>query len=29
MDVNYYDGSKPNNKIIVETWFEYGNIMKI
>jgi hypothetical protein len=29
MDVNYYDGSKPNNKIIVETWFEYGNIIKI
>ncbi|MBE7649170.1 hypothetical protein G1K66_12590 [Tenacibaculum finnmarkense] len=23
-DVNYYDGSKPNNKIIVETWFENG-----
>jgi hypothetical protein len=29
MDVNYYDGSKPNNKIIVETWFEYGSIIKI
>ena len=23
-DVNYYDGSKPDNKISVETWFEYG-----
>jgi hypothetical protein len=28
-DVDYYDGSKPKNKIIVETWFEYGNIIKI
>jgi hypothetical protein len=28
-DVNYYDGSKPNNKIIVEAWFEYGNVIKI
>jgi hypothetical protein len=23
MDVNYYDGSKPLNKLSVETWFEY------
>ena len=29
MDVNYYDNSKPNNKIIVETWFEYGNPLKV
>jgi hypothetical protein len=21
-DVNYYDGSKPKNKIFVQTWFE-------
>lgn len=21
-DVNYYDGSKPKNKILVETWFD-------
>ena len=21
-DINYYDGSKPKNKIFVETWFE-------
>jgi hypothetical protein len=23
-DINYYDGSKPDNKITVETWFDYG-----
>jgi hypothetical protein len=27
-DVNYYDGSKPKNKIIVETWFEYMKTIK-
>lgn len=23
IDVNYYDGSKPNTKLFVETWFSY------
>ena len=23
-DVNYYDGSKPLNKLFAETWFEYN-----
>ena len=28
-DVNWYDGSKPDNKIIVETWFDYGFVDKL
>jgi hypothetical protein len=23
-DVNFYDGSKPNNRLFVETWFEHN-----